>query len=226
MFAQLDKKEKLAYTALASIALFGLSYVGARKLRPAAPVTIQELPAPASTSSEPAKAESASIVVVDVEGEVARPGVYRLDSGARVTDAIAAAGGTLPDASTSALNLAAKLRDGDKLSIPRAGDPSPVGTSTMPQTLPEAPPAEAQQEALKPPRAHRTAKQMPPPGSIDLNQASAEELETIPGIGAATAAKILELRKEKGRLNSVDDLSVIRGLSGKRLEQIRPAFRL
>lgn len=210
MLAQISKKERWAYTAIASLVLFGLSYVGARKGRPTPQITLKELPvsqpSPSPLATPPAEEPP---LVVDVEGAVFRPGVYRFAKGARVLDSLKAAGGATEDADTTQLNLAEPLKDGRKVDVPVIG---------APHSAPSAP--------LIAPNRSGAGKEMPPPGSIDLNGASAEELQKIPGIGASTAAKIIELRAERGRIGSVDELRAIRGLNGKRLDDIRPVFHL
>lgn len=108
------------------------------------------------------------LIVVDVEGAVARPGVVRLASGARVADALAAAGGMTPDADPTALNKAAALRDGARVYVPRHGEIPPAGSVGSGSER-----------------------------KLDINQASATELEALPGIGPSTAARIVRARETK-----------------------------
>ncbi len=144
-----------------------------------------------SPSGAPAARSSASLLVIDVQGAVGRPGIVRLVSGSRVADAIAAAGGYSPrvasDRVPSALNLAALLRDGDQVIVPSRDDPS--GPSPRPASGGGGGPAASQ----------------PPNGPLDLNSATAEELDALPGIGPVTAAKIVAARGEQ-RFAAVDDL--------------------
>ena len=107
-------------------------------------------------------------IYVDVGGAVARPGVVRLVSGARVGDAIAASGGATPEADLSALNRAAVLRDGARVYVPRYGETPPAGSLG----------SEAETK-------------------IDLNHATQAELETLPGIGPATASRIIRSRDQR-----------------------------
>ena len=104
-------------------------------------------------------------LVVDVSGAVAHPGVYRLPGGSRVVDALLAAGGMTGEADLAALNKAAPIRDGQRIYVPKPGEMVPPGSAT----------SEAQ---LK----------------LDLNRATASELESLPGIGPATAARIVRSR--------------------------------
>jgi competence protein ComEA len=122
-------------------------------------------------------------VVVDVAGAVRRPGVYRLPVGSRVADALQAAGGFGPRVDAVAaglLNLAAPLRDGEQVRVPSRDDPPPA-TSSGPAAGGDATGGAAAPSAG---------------GTVDLNRATAEELDTLPGIGPATAAKIIAAREE------------------------------
>lgn len=107
-------------------------------------------------------------LVVDVSGAVAHPGVYRLPGGSRVVDALLAAGGMTGEADLAALNKAAPVRDGQRIYVPRPGEAVPAGSAA----------AEGQ---LK----------------LDLNRATASELESLPGIGPATAARIVRSRNSR-----------------------------
>ena len=106
-------------------------------------------------------------VVVDVAGAVARPGVLRLAPGSRVVDALAAAGGVHPEADLAALNRAAMLRDGERIYVPRAGEVVPLRA-----------------QGGGDPR-------------VDLNRASAAELEALPGIGPGISARIIRAREQR-----------------------------
>jgi competence protein ComEA len=142
---------------------------------------------PAASVRAPAAAPD---LVVDVGGAVQRPGVYRLPGGSRVVDAVEAAGGFAPsvDAAASAreLNLAASLKDGDRVRVPVRGSAtgSPGGDHAGGQLAPDPGPGD---------------------GLVDLNTGSASELEALPAIGPATAAKIIAAREESP-FGSVDDL--------------------
>lgn len=133
-------------------------------------------------------------VVVDVTGAVARPGVYRLPSGARVTDAVQRAGGATGDALLEAINLAARLADGQQVVVPMEG---PGGVP-----LTAAGPAGEE-------------------GPISLGTATVEQLDTIDGIGPVTARDIVEFREQHGGLSSVDQLDQVSGIGPATMESLR-----
>ena len=136
--------------------------------------------APASSSP----GASAPLLIVDVAGAVRRPGVYRLPEGSRVVDAIAAAGGYGPrvDAdAASRLNLAAPVHDGEQVRVASRDDPPPGGGSA----------AAGQANGPAPTSSGGSG------GLVNVNTATADELDTLPGIGPATAAKIIAARDEK-----------------------------
>ena len=139
---------------------------------------------------------------VHVAGAVVSPGVYRLGPSARVSDALDAAGGPAGDADVDALNLAAKVADGERVYVPRKG---------------EAPAAVL---------AAGTSATGSKPAVLDLNTATAEQLEELPGVGPATALAIVEHRTERGRFRSVDDLLEVRGIGEAKLAAIRPKVRV
>ncbi len=167
------------------------------------------LPTPELSSSLPEEAPSTEVreITVHVSGEVHKPGVYTLPEGSRVVDALNKAGDAKPSADTDALNLAEPLADGQKVHFPRKGETAPPSRSTPP------PPSAT---ASSP--ASRGSVQFP----LDLNRATAEELEALPGIGPVLAQRIVEYRQQVGRFQSVDELIEVRGIGPKRLEQIRP----
>ena len=147
-------------------------------------------------------APSARLLVVEVGGAVVHPGVYRLPAGSRVGDAIEAAGGYGPRVDVRAadrtLNLAAKLQDGDEVHVPdrdEAGATTPTGGGA----------------------AAGTTKGPTAGGLVDLNRATAEELDALPGVGPATVAKIIAARP----FASVDDLAARKVVGAATLAKIR-----
>ncbi len=173
-------------------------------LRAPDPSTEAGLPlasAPASTTTTTLAATTSTtptVLVVHVAGAVSRPGVYELPAGARVHAAIDVAGGALPEASTGSLNLAAPLTDGERVYVPLVGE-----------SVPAPPPVAGDATS-------------PPTGPVDLNRATAAELDALPGIGPATAQAIVDHREANGPFASVDDLEAVRGIGPAKLEAIRP----
>ncbi len=140
-----------------------------------------------------------SPLIVDVSGGVNTPGLYTLPADARVADAIEAAGGLIANADTSRINLAAWLKDGDKVWVPMMGE--------EPNTMEELPS-----------RSSSVA--------LNINTATASELETLPGIGEVKAAEIVAYREEHGLFLSLDDLLKVPGIGPELLEKMRPGITL
>ena len=154
------------------------------------------------SSSGPVSAAPSSVgaaqVVVDVAGRVRRPGVYRLPAGARVDDAVRAAGGALPGVSLESLNLAARLSDCEQVAVgiaPAAAAPAAAGSGA----------AASGGSAL-----------------VDLNSASLEQLDGLPGVGPVLAQQILDWRTSHGRFNSIDQLTDVPGIGSAKLATLRP----
>lgn len=171
--------------------------------RPPAPVT--QLPrAVRVTTSQPPPPP----LVVHVAGAVLRPGLVESVDGARVSDVILAAGGLRSDADLSRLNLAARVVDGSRLYVPAIGEDSPP------------PPLSAEGSPAAGSRAGSAAD-----APIDLNSATEQQLDELPGVGPATAAAIVAYRSRNGRFASVDDLAQVRGIGPAKLEALRPLVR-
>ena len=143
---------------------------------------------------------ASSRLIVHVAGAVRRPGVYRLAAGSRVFDAVRRAGGARRRADLAALNLAAKLEDGRQVLVPRRGAVAAGAGGSA------AAPAEGQ--------------------PLDLNTASAEQLDQLDGIGPGMAAAILKYRDQHGGFGSVDELGEVPGIGEKRLASLREQVRV
>ncbi|WP_394943081.1 helix-hairpin-helix domain-containing protein [uncultured Ilumatobacter sp.] len=141
-------------------------------------------------------------VTVHVAGSVLTPGVYVLDSGARVHEAIDRAGGVTGDADVDTLNLAAPLADGSRIYVPA------IGEEVSAMTLIDVPFVEGAVDDL-------------PVGPIDINRATATEMDGLPGVGPATATAIVTERQRNGPFLSVDDLQRVPGIGPARLASIR-----
>jgi competence protein ComEA len=141
--------------------------------------------------------ERAATATVHVAGAVRRPGVYRMRPGARVNDAVRRAGGALPGADLAAVNLAAKVEDGRQVVVPeRVATGSVAGGPAAPGV------------------------------PLNLNTATLEQLDTLDGVGPATAQKILDFREEHGGFGSVEDLGQVPGIGDKRLAALREKVRV
>jgi competence protein ComEA len=152
-------------------------------MSPLAPRAPAAVPSPAVVLVEPTAVPArSSELTVHVSGAVRQPGVYTLREGQRVRDALAAAGGATEAGDPNALNLAAPLKDGQRVAVPSVGPtPRPVGSVAA--------------ESGRP---------------LNLNTASAAELETLPGVGPVTAARIVRYREESGGFRSVDELRTLK----------------
>ncbi len=139
-------------------------------------------------------------------GAVRRPAVVRLVAGSRVVDAIDAAGGAAADADLSRLNLAAVLSDGARVAVPRVGAPAPA----------------VDPGAVSGASSGATGSTGATPAApVDLNTATAEQLDALPGVGPATAAAIISDRETHGPFRTVNDLGRVRGIGDAKLEQLR-----
>lgn len=141
-------------------------------------------------------------VVVHVAGAVGAPGVQRLPAGSRVIDAVDAAGGLLADADAGRVNLAAELVDGTQVYVPAVGEIAPPGSTGG------------------------NGADADGGGPIDLNIADSAALETLPGVGPATAAAIIDHRDRNGPFASVDGLLEVRGIGEAKLAQLRDLVRV
>lgn len=190
----------LAMLFLFAIVLIGTIYF-LRRPEPAPPVTI--------VTATPRPSATVALLIVDVRGAVNKPGVYTLTVGSRVQDALVAAGDVLSNADTRALNLARKLNDGEQIYVPL------VGEATV------APPtAAAKSSAARTPTAKAST------GKINVNTATLEELDTLPGIGPAIAQRIIDYRTQNGDFKKIDNLKNVRGIGDALFNQIKDLVAL
>lgn len=180
---------------VAVVVVLGLLFVGSRLLNRSHAVAAPPIPTAASTSTTGAAAASGALMYVDVVGAVRRPGLYRLSRGSRVADALARAGGATRKAQLELLNVAAPLADGEQVVVPRRGAPPAVSASG--------------------------AVGAAATGPVHLSTATAEQLDSLPGVGPVTAQKILDYRQQHGGFSSVDELDAVPGIGPARLEQLR-----
>jgi competence protein ComEA len=189
----LDPRRLALVAAVAlAIVVLGVRHMAGRAQGASAPA--QTLPVQPSAGS--ADAEGGGLVTVHVAGAVRSPGVYRLRRGSRVDDAVRRAGGAVRRADLSAVNLAAPLEDGRQIVVPMRAPKSDVGGGSA-SVAPAV------------------------PAKVNLNTATAEQLDTLAGVGPATAAKILAHREQHGAFGSVEELGDVPGIGERRLEALR-----
>jgi competence protein ComEA len=195
-----SRSQLVAYALAALIVVvLGVRYMQGQARGSGAAVASTPAPASGSASgSVRVEPRPATVALVHVAGAVRTPGVYRLRDGERIQDAVRRAGGPRAGADLNAINLAAKVADGQQVVVPRRGaaGAAPLSGETG--------------EAGGPPQA-----------PVSLNTATAEQLDTLDGVGPATASKILEYRRQHGGFRSIDDLGEIPGIGPKRLAALR-----
>ena len=196
--ASLSRAELIGLVAVVALTVGGAGLWYVRSLPK--PVEVREVvdepPIPAPTASV-----TPAMLLVDVTGWVRQPGVYAFETGARVIDAIEAAGGARSGASLAALNLAAPLVDGTQILVPKEGQAPPVAAPGATGSVPAPGGAVG--------------------GLINVNTATAVELEALPGVGEVTAQAIVDHRTEHGPFATVDALLDVSGIGDATLANIR-----
>ena len=204
-----------AVAAVAALAIVAVVFVLRAPAGPPASLALPRADAGTVASASPAAPGASAppstggMVTVHAAGAVASPGVYALPAAARVADVLVAAGGSLPDADLDRINLATRLNDGDRVYVPRRGEVMPTGV------------AGAEGGGASTAGSSTTAA-----GPIDLNGATVEQLDTLPGIGPATAQAIVSYRNRHGRFRSVTELLEVPGIGPSKLEAIRTLVRV
>jgi competence protein ComEA len=181
----------IGFAIVGSFLAAGLLILLSRPVR-GQPVTLQAAPTPLP-------------LVVHVTGSVHSPGVLSLPAGSRLQDAIEAAGGLKSEADTQALNLAAFLEDGQRVHIPSQASADPVDEE----------PASRSQSLELPEPGTPTAT-----GPVNINSATQDELETLPGIGPTIAQRIILYRETNGAFTSIEDIQKVEGIGQKKFEAI------
>jgi competence protein ComEA len=179
-----------------------MSTLGALFLRAPAPPIERSLPmaarpATASVSAAPPPSLVPADIVVQIAGAVVRPGVYRLPLGSRVGDLVTAAGGPIDGVDAAVLPLAAKVADGQRVYLPKPGEPVSAAAGVS---------ASGSSAAA---------------GPVDLNSATVAQLDALPGIGPATAAAIVTYREKNGPFKTIDGLLEIKGLGAAKVDALR-----
>ncbi|HYF26612.1 MAG TPA: ComEA family DNA-binding protein [Baekduia sp.] len=221
----LSRSEIAGYALCAVVvALLGVRALRPGQAGPPATEPVAHVTRPAAPDGAGASAAPrASPPVVHVVGAVRRPGLYRLRAGARVADAVRRAGGATARAELRALNLAAKLLDAQQVVVPERGAREGAAFGGAPASAAAGGSAAGGGAAAG---AVGPATAAVPAAPVDLNAATAEQLETLDGVGPATAAKILQYRDEHGGFRSVDELAQVPGIGPKRLAALRERVRV
>lgn len=183
-------------------------------------------PKPSATPGAAQPGGSDRPVVVSVVGLVHTPGLVTLAPGARIADALQAAGGAMDGADTIGLNMARPVGDGEQIVVglaPLSGLPRALGSSVASGSAPG--PASGPVSAPgKPPASPKTG---PKAGqALDLNTATVEQLDALPGVGPVTAAAILAWRQANGKFTSIDQLGDVDGIGPARLDRLRALVRV
>jgi competence protein ComEA len=189
---RISRREEVGALILAALLAVGLLFKYVILPQPAPEIVIER-------AEETLAGENKVVVeiVVHVSGAVRHPGVYKLKDGARVVDAVDAAGGIVPEGNADAINLAEPLYDGRKVTVPYISNQMGTGNSGG------------------------TAD-----GRININAATAAELEALPGIGPAKASAIVSYREANGPFRSVDDLAAVAGIGAKTVEGLKELITL
>lgn len=223
---------RIAVISLSGVVVVGLGVLGFFQFQ------ADQSARDAATRPEPAKVEASAMPVqaapasqaptkeiwVHVTGAVHKPGVYQLAEGARVAEALNAAGGALPEGRPDELNLAEVLVDGAKVWIPTAAELKAAAAEVT------TAPSVATKGTVQPVRSTVGAAASAPVakvgGKVNVNTASAKELESVTGIGPTTAAKIVAYRQAHGPFKTLNDLTKVSGIGSKTLEKLRDGLTI
>lgn len=193
-----DNKKIFKITAVVILIIIAVLFFGLKDKSKT--ISVQE--AEAKSNSNTTSEESKELVYVDVGGEVKSPGVYKVEKNSRIFEVISKAGGLTNKADTTNLNQAEVIKDGQKIEIPAKNQGNTPGTdSTAPAQSTET--------------SSKTA------AVININSADSSQLQEIPGVGPATADKILNYRKENGSFKKKEDLKNVSGIGEKKYAKMK-----
>jgi competence protein ComEA len=278
MLTHASRAQKIGYGAVGALVMFGVGTALVRGSRPTPPIVFESPKEAAKTDALKGSAQQSGEVVVHVAGAVKSPGVYRLPAGARLNQAIAAAGNSLGDADLDALNLAALAIDGSQIYVPHKRNPlhippeekrsgivkhspwvevPPVHLEIRPEyrakpmglasnkkadaantgssnggaglaTSLDANSSDGQHATVGSDEKKETSSDRKPlpSASVNLNTATADQFQTLPGVGPATVQRILDYRAAHGGFTRVEDLIDVKGIGPKKFEAMRPYVRL
>jgi competence protein ComEA helix-hairpin-helix repeat region len=191
------KAAVIAAVIITALVVFGLKNGDDTDLVPV------QTAASASESDGADSEESSSVAVVDVSGCVASPMVVELKTGSRINDAIEAAGGLTKDADISAINRAAKVKDGDKIFVPEKGSGASASVSNV-------------SDGKSSGGGGGIAN-----GKVNINTADSAELQTLTGVGPAIAGRIIAYREQNGNFSKPEDIKNVSGIGDKTYEKMK-----
>lgn len=203
----LDRRELIGLVVVAALLVSGAGFWYVRSL----PSRVEISTTGGSNHNDtapvagPTPAPTPAVLVVHVAGWVHHPGVYRLHQGDRIIDAIRRAGGARHRADLRSINLAALLTDGEQVIVARAGDSGVPGGGSSANGEGTSGSGTGGTEAL-----------------VNLNTATLDELEALPGIGPVLAQRILDYREQNGAFGTVEDLLNVSGIGDKRFADLKP----
>lgn len=192
---------KVAATAVGAVVAAAIGWMLVRPSPPGAEAALGTLaPSSSTVDGSTSTVATGAPILVHVAGSVRSPGVYRVDDGARVVDAVTAAGGPLERAAVDAVNLAAPVTDGQRIYLPAVGEVV---------------------ESSSGPSGGSSAGSTTSASVVDINTATAEQLDALPGVGPSTAAAIIARRDEIGRFVGIDDLLSVPGIGPAKVDALR-----
>lgn len=173
---------------------------------------------PYEDSNSETNKEETKEIIVDISGEVRKPGVIELKEGDRIRDAIEKAGGLTKNSDTSTINLAYKVEDGMKIKIPSKNEKK----------------EDAEEEHIsmdlgdnvKSSSSNSNVNSVKKINIVNINTATEQELETLPGIGLSTANKIIQYREEKGKFKKIEDLKNVKGIGDAKFEKLKDYIKI
>lgn len=211
---QISKKQKIILIFLGIIAVIGITYYSYTNEKNIEISQENELEVENETNEinvDEENSEKIATIKVHVSGAVKNEGVYELEEDARIADAIEKAGGVLDIANMKNVNLASKLEDGMKIYIPKQGE------DVLENNLEEN--SNNKETTLGGSGTNSNVGNEK--GKININKATKEELDTLPGIGESTAQKIIKYREEHGSFKNIEELKEVKGIGDAKYEEIK-----
>lgn len=211
---QISKKQKIILIFLGIVAVIGItyySYTNEKNMEISQENELEVENETNETNIDEENSEKVATIKVHVSGAVKNEGVYELEEDARIADAIEKAGGVLDTANMKNVNLASKLEDGMKIYIPKQGE------ETLENNLEEN--ISNQETTLGGSGTNSNVENEK--GKININKATKEELDTLPGIGESTAQKIIQYREEHGSFKNIEELKEVKGIGDAKYEEIK-----